>query len=129
MRAIRLALAVALCSTALPAVVGCGGTPVSSSIGETNTPAPANTQTKTVDEALLGKWVGSPNPETLEFAADGTCQVTLAGPAEGTYTADGSTLVVTVGDIVRTDTYTIKDGVLTIVHPDGSPPSLYDRVQ
>ncbi len=80
--------------------------------------------------SLLGKWEYAPGPETREFNADGTMRATLGGlTSEGTYTADGSNLVVTVDGIPRAYTYTILGGVLTLLDTEFGQAVNYSRVQ
>jgi hypothetical protein len=57
-------------------------------------------------------------------------RATLGGLiSDGTYTADGSNLVVTVGGIPRAYTYTIQGDVLTLVDTEFGQAVNYNRVQ
>jgi hypothetical protein len=153
----RLIPAVALCLSAVLVVIGCSSEPMPSTslaaqsttsttattaVSETETTTTATTPAKTIDEDLVGEWQCQEIPQRIQFGADGTFQVTYGGEGEGTYTADGSTLVVTLEVVgapgqnyVRTEGYDIvldlvtgRD-VLTLMPTDGSPRSHFSRVQ
>jgi hypothetical protein len=119
---------------ALALTIACDSDP-----GTILTPAVSDTQAAgavtppeggAIDEALLGKWQYDPAPETREFNADGTMRATLGGlTSDGTYTADGSNLVVTVGGIPRAYTYTIQGDVLTLVDTEFGQAVNYNRVR
>lgn len=113
--------------------VACGSdseTAPTAVVGETQSTVSGAPAEGAIDEALLGKWLYEPGPETREFNADGTIRATLGGlVSEGTYTADGANLVVTVDGIPRAYTYTIQGGVLTLLDTEFGQAVNYNRVQ
>jgi len=133
-RILAVSLVVLFVLASVLLTIACGseqGTTVTPAVSETQTTAsPTPPEEGAIDEALLGKWQYEPAPETREFNADGTMRATLGGlTTDGTYTADGSNLVVTVGGISRAYTYTIQGDVLTLVDTEFGQAVNYNRVQ